>query len=360
MPTHRALRARLARTASFLLLAAALAGLAAAPAAARSQKLRPCEYQGVERIVAVGDIHGAYDRFLEILRVAGVTDERNRWAGEHTHLVQIGDMVDRGPDSRKVIDFLRDLVDQARRAGGAVHVLLGNHEVMRMLGDLRYTTPGEYEAFVTPDSVNLRQRYVETLRGDRSKVLAETPLGLVEMRIAFGRNGEYGQWLRSLDTVIRINDVVFVHGGLSPEVATNACNVINDTVRRELTTDLDRTRAAPLKSLAASPTGPFWYRGLSQESDDSFEPKVDEILSDQHAKAIVVGHTVQKSGRIEPRFGGRVFALDTGMQPAYAKGGRASALEIKDGVFTAIYTDRRDVLLDRANGGGKQQKKPTR
>ena len=124
------------------------------------------------------------------------------------------------------------------------------------------------------------------------------------------------------------------------------CDVINDTVRRELTADIDKTRAAPLESFVAGEKGPLWYRGMTTESEE-FAPELDKILALQGARAVVVGHTVQGKGRIQALFGGKVFALDTGMQEAYAKGGRASALEIKGGVFTAIYTDRRDVLLEK-------------
>jgi len=118
---------------------------------------------------------------------------------------------------------------------------------------------------------------------------------------------------------------------------------MNTTVRRELTEDIDKTRAAPLNSLAAREDGPLFYRGLAQEPDE-FAPKVDEILAAQHARAIVVAHTVARDGRIALRFGGRVVQVDTGMQPAYVPDGRASALEIVNGVFSAIYEDRTDRL----------------
>src|SRR5262249_27087123 len=158
------------------------------------------------------------------------------------------------------------------------------------------------------------------------------------MRIAFGRQGEYGEWLRKHDTVVRINGVVFLHGGISPAVAAMPCETINKTVRRELTDDLDKTRAAPLSTLAAREDGPPWYRGLAQ-SPDSFAADVDDILARQHATAIVVAHTVTPDGRVRMRFGGKVVQIDTGMQPAYVQNGRASALEIHNGIFTAIYQD---------------------
>ncbi|MSR03122.1 MAG: hypothetical protein EXR94_10365 [Gemmatimonadetes bacterium] len=104
---------------------------------------------GVSRIVAVGDVHGDFAQFTTVLRQAGVIDAKNRWAGGQTHLVQTGDVPDRGPDSRQVMDLLMELTPQAEKAGGQVHALIGNHEAMRVLGDLRYVSPGEYEAFRT-------------------------------------------------------------------------------------------------------------------------------------------------------------------------------------------------------------------
>jgi hypothetical protein len=223
---------------------------------------------------------------------------------------------------------------------------------MRLLGDFRYVAPGEYEAFTTPDSQSLRNRLLETRpAAERDAVLQQTPLGQIEMVRAFAPDGDYGRWIRSLNAVVRINDLVFLHGGLSPAVAVQSCSSINETVRRELSTDamLKQTRAEPKGTLSASAEGPLWYRGLAEESD-AFAPEVDKILDAQHARALVVAHTVQTSGRILARFSGKVFLIDTGMQPAYVSTGRASALEIRGDVFTAIYEDSQQVL--RRNPGG--------
>ena len=320
--------------------------LAAPPATPRLRAAPSCQISGVDRVVAVGDVHGAYDQFVALLRVAHVIDSQDRWSGGKTHLVQLGDIVDRGPDSRKALDLVRRLEKDATRAGGAVHMLLGNHEVMRMLGDLRFVTPGEYATFATQESPTVRERYLQALKLPASEDnLKAMPLGLVELRIAFGQQGPYGSWLRDLNAVLHIDGVVFVHGGLSPSVAAMSCEEINSTVRRELTKDLDKTRQAPLASLAAREDGPLWYRGLAQAPDDA-GAEIADMLSKQHAQALVVAHTVVTDGRIRARFGGTLWQIDTGMQPAYVIGGRASALEIRHGVFTAIYEDREEVLRD--------------
>jgi hypothetical protein len=300
-----------------------------------------CEWDGIERVVAIGDVHGAYDRFVEILKLTGIIDNDLRWVGGRTHVVQTGDILDRGDDSRKAMDLLRRLEKPAQAAGGFLHALMGNHEVARMLGDLRLVAPGEYAAFANPNSVSTREAYLKTLAGDRDELLKQMPLGFVEMRQAFGRDGDYGKWLRQLPVAVKINGFMFLHGGISPAVAPLGCDGINDRVRKELTNDLEKTRANPLVTLAARADGPLWYRGLAQEPD-TFAPQVTEILAKAHARAIVVGHTVTPTGRITTRFDGRVIEIDTGMQPTYVPNGRASALEIRGDEATAIYVDRRD------------------
>jgi len=311
----------------------------------------PCEFDHVDRIVAIGDVHGAYDRFVEILRAAGVVDARQRWAGGRTHLVQLGDVVDRGPDSRKVLDLLQQLERDAPRTGGRVHALIGNHEAMRLMGDFRYTTAGEYAAFATSASEDLRAQVAQSAAPDvRDRLIGETPLGKIEMIQAFGPMEPYGSFIRRLNAVEVINGVLFMHGGLSAAVASLRCADINARVRKELSADLDKTKKAPEQTLAAGEDGPLWYRGLATEPE-TFAPHVDEILAAAHARAIVVGHTVRADCRVGVRFGGRVFVIDTGMQPAYVPFGRPSAIEFTGAKVTAIYLDRRDTLRDTSSSG---------
>jgi hypothetical protein len=163
------------------------------------------------------------------------------------------------------------------------------------------------------------------------------------MDVAFGPQGEYGKWLRSHAAVVKINGVLFLHGGVSPAQAALACDAVNAEASGELTANLDRLRGAAAQSLVTREDGPLWYRGLALEPP-AFEPVVADILARQGARAVVVGHTLTPDGRVAVRFGGKVVQMDTGMQAAYVPGGRASALEIRGETMTAIYTDRRDVF----------------
>jgi hypothetical protein len=320
-----------------------------------------CDIRTSERIVAIGDIHGAYDRFVEILQAAGLIDKRLRWTGKRAHLVQLGDILHRGSDSRRTLDLLRRLERDATRAGGRVHVLLGNHEVMHLMSDWRYVSEGEYAAFRNAGSEELRERaYTMFARQEaerakqedrphdekafRERFMKEVPLGFLEMRLAFDAKGEYGRWLRERPALVRINGIVFVHGGISEEVAALGCEGINEAFRREITgpPPAPATEQEQPEQLSTSERGPFWYRGLAQEPEDEFRPTLDVILARMGARAIVVGHTVAP-GRIAARFGGRVALIDSGMLGGdFYPGGVAAALEINGDVLTAIYPDRRE------------------
>jgi hypothetical protein len=338
------------------LLAAAL--VLGAPAAATAGD----DVCGVEapRVVAVGDIHGSYDNFVQVLRMVGLVDEDAHWTGGTTHLVQTGDFTDRGKDTRKVMDLLRRLQKEAKDAGGRAHILLGNHEVMNILGDLRSVNAEEYESFRTMDSMRRIQRFYASATGrarDRARAAGQefdegafrkelekaAPLGFVERMRAFGTEGEYGRWLRDLPVVARVNGVVFLHGGLTPETAALGCEEINSKVHRELNAGFEETRAQPGATLAASGAGPLWYRGLATEDETAYAASLEEILEGMDARAIVVAHTVTKTGKIQSRFDGRVVMIDVGMSPAYH--GSLAALEIApDGTVSAVYPGTRAIV----------------
>ena len=213
-----------------------LAGWVSVPRA-QAPSAAPCNVTTTERVVAIGDVHGAYDQFVAILRAAGLVNTRDRWSGGRAVLVQTGDIVDRGKDSRKVIELLRRLEREARSAGGQVIALTGNHEFMRLAGDWRYVSAGEYDAFRDGSSNELREAVFarataaeeERARAEKGpfdaaaykdQFLREIPLGLIEMRQAFAAGAPYGDWMRARPAVARVNGIVFLHGGISDEVAS--------------------------------------------------------------------------------------------------------------------------------------------
>ena len=336
----------------------ALASCLAYPHRASALDGALCELVTDSRVIAVGDVHGAYEPFTALLREVQLIDDRERWIGGGAWLVQTGDVLDRGPDSKRIIDLLRKLEREAARAGGAVHALLGNHELMRLMGDYRYVSEGEYAAFRRRDSHERREAglaQAERAAADRAaaeqrafdatafreQFRAQIPLGFVEMRAAFAATGAYGEWLRNRPAVVMINGIAFVHGGISAAVAPLGCRGVNDAVERELRA----ARGAPGTTLGSDEAGPLWYRGLAREPEESFEPALDRILEQFAARAFVIGHTPEP-GQVVARFGGRVLMIDSGMLGgAFFPGGAAAALELHGDTLTAIHLDgRREIV----------------
>jgi hypothetical protein len=349
------------RLSTLAVVALLCAGPGAASARAQAAE-SPCAIETTERVVAVGDVHGAYERFTGILRAAGLIDQRDRWSGGRAILVQTGDILDRGADSRRVIDLLRRLERDAPRAGGRVYPLLGNHEFMRAAHDWRYVSAKEYEAFKDSDSEHLQKNALERMlvtarrRAQsegrhfdaaeyRDQFMKDIPPGYLEMRRAFDKGGEYGEWVRKRLAAVKVNGVLFVHAGVSEKTASLGCEGMNEAIRADL--DALPVAAERVPSMfASSADGPLWYRGLAMEPEDAFAPTVDRILTDVRARAIVIGHTPGPSiGRIATRFGGRVILIDTGMlQGDFYPGGTPSALELHGEKITAIYDGRSEPL----------------
>jgi len=269
-------------------------------------------WSGVERIVAVGDVHGDYDQFVRILEQTELIDSETNWIGGRTHLVQTGDVPDRGPDSRKVFDLLMKLEKQARKAKGYVHALVGNHEAMNVYGDLRYVHPGEFEAFKKREASDD----------------AEHPAGWVEHRKALGPTGRYGRWIGKHNVVIKINRTLFLHGGIGPRYAQATIRELNQQAREELA-DLGLTPGGML----IDNEGPLWYRGLAQNDEATETAHLEALLALHGVDRIVIGHTTTDGG-IVSRFGGRVVQIDVGMSEAY--GGHLGVLILEGDEAFAI------------------------
>ncbi len=329
-------------------------------------------FDGVERVIAISDIHGAYQPMVNTLRNAAVIDADLAWSAGETHLVIVGDILDRGPSSRQAMDLLMRLEDEAAAAGGKVHVLIGNHEAMNLVGDLRYVSKSEYAAFAQEERAEDRERWFAEFSAKRAppgktpQELRELfdrsfPAGFFAHRRAFSAEGTYGRWLLDKPILVVINDTAFVHGGLSPMVGDVGLDGVNGTLRQEMvdyvadleilydaaallptdnfyshTAILDRymppldagTRlldsVASAKRLNGSElhsyNGPLWYRGNAACSELIEADRLEAILASIGAKRVVIGHTPTNGRRIFERFGGTVVEVDTGMFGDYYKG----------------------------------------
>ena len=307
-------------------MARRLAGLVVALAAALASPAFAAQtaWDHVARVVVFGDLHGDYAKFHDMLAQAGLINARDDWSGGTTHLVQVGDVPDRAPDTRKIMDLLIKLEPQARRAGGYLHALIGNHEAMNMEGDLRYTTPGEFAAFLTPTSAALRDRYYAAVVADlkahppaeglpkfddafRAQFDADHPLGWVEHQIAWSSQGPYGRWVLTHPAIIRIDDALYLHGGLGPDFVAFDYDVMNKAVITALNHQPEV--AGGPHDILWNEQGPLWYRGLAQHDEAAEAANVAAILARYKVSHVVIGHTKQYTA-VNARFDGKVLLTD--------------------------------------------------
>ena len=259
-----------------------------------------------ERIAAVSDVHGNLDGLLELLRAHCVIDAHSDWSFGTGHLVVAGDVFDRGTRVAASFWLLRQLEVQARAAGGAVHVLLGNHEAGALRGDARYIHPALEKA--QKDLLGLDQ---ETL---------------------YGPAWELGRWLRSLPVLLKLGPILFAHGGPSPELAADEkdLDAFNAAVREALDVgrrsgDPARERWPPARTSPDKPAtprllgraSPIWYRGLlpgaEKKQPSADDGQVARLLATFQVRLIVVGHTPQSRGITAYR-SGTVHAIDAELQ----------------------------------------------
>ncbi len=354
-------------------------------AAAMPAKSDESRIDGIDRVVAIADIHGDYGAMVSTLANAGIVDDNFSWVGGETHLVIVGDILDRGPESRKAMELLMRLEIEAEAAAGRVHVLIGNHESMLLTGDMRYVSAEEYAAFADEQNPTDRDHWFalfatrnqkapdDALRAEFDK---KFPPGYFAMRRAFGAEGKYGAWLLQKKIIVVINGTAFVHGGLSPKTGMVGLDGINVGMRRDLAnyvhalnylndaevvlpTDSHYNYASIVSnyvpSLADSAElldalavvkgfeetqvlasdGPLWYRRNASCPGIMEVHRLEEALAGIGANRLVVGHTPTPNRQVLQRFDGRIIEIDTGML-GFHYNGSGNALIMENGQLAVV------------------------
>lgn len=265
-----------------------------------------------DRIVAIGDLHGDVSALRAALRLGGAIDDAGKWIGKNLVVVQTGDQLDRGDDEPQIIDLLARLENQASAAGGAVHVLSGNHEVMNVQADFRYVTPDGFHDFSGGHPDALHERLAANATAEQRGRTA-----------AFLPGGEVARRLSSQPVILQIGDSVFVHGGVLEQHVRYGVGHIN----RETSAWMAGAPTEPAPPSLTSPRAPIWVRDYS---DGTPAPdrcaELARVLVALSAQRMVVGHTVQQQG-INSACDGKVWRIDVGLSRFY--GGKPSVLEIR-------------------------------
>jgi len=266
------------------------------------------EGPAVQRIVAIGDLHGDLGAARAALRLAGAIDDRDRWIGGRLVVVQTGDILDRGDQEEAIMDLFDRLGEEARSAGGRVHLLNGNHELMNVSWDFRYVTEEGFQDF---ENV--------TVPDPPDSVLATLPLQERHRAAAFRPGGPVAQDLARRPTALILGSSLFVHGGILPFHVEMGLDTMNREVQKWLRNE------APEPEWLQGELSPVWTRLYSSSPDVAACEVLSSVLDSLKVERMVVGHTVQKTG-ITAFCGGRVWGIDVGMATYY--GGRPEVLEI--------------------------------
>ena len=351
------------------------------------------ETAGQSRIIAFGDVHGGVAELRGLLQALELMDGSGNWSGGETRLISLGDLLDRGPDSRQVMDLLMRLESQAPASGGNVYLVLGNHEIMNLTGDLRYVSSQEFAAFSGDEDPEQRAaaRALALATAPENEVLdadnpglqdrevafeTDHPAGFFGHRAAFQPDSTYGSWLLSKPQVLVLDGTAFVHGGLSEHFAGETIDAFNERASRELASLLrighnlvDEGRIPPWQDLLSAPgtrsdtllpenflalrnslvfgeTGPSWYRGTASCHPLIESSRLSRVLEARSLDRIVMGHTPTNPRIVQSRFNGQAILADTGMLAGYYRG-QPGAVIIENGALTAVTQDEDGRLIPR-------------
>lgn len=374
-------------------------------------------YSENPHIVVIGGVKGAANTVAALLQHLELIDAEQHWSGGDTILIQTGDLVDEGENVRATLDLFMRLQSEAVDAGGQVIVVMGNHEAMNMLGELRDVNYVAYQHFADSDSedrqrqawqqwLTWRQRRAEAL-GENFEATAEIeaewfaahPPGWAEYADSMRPEGVYGSWLRSLPVAVEIDEVLFIHGGISPDFVDRDVATINRRAAEEITR-FDAYREFMVRKGLSLPTasvcemseilkeeieylndlgssrrkivqrrrsdvqeiaeigrvgswvlldseGPLWFRGAAKGAEEELGPHMNSILDAFDVDRMVTGQSAGRERIIRTRFDNRVLLTSIEMSDdPYVRGGNPAALEIEEGDFFVVTLNSREVLID--------------
>lgn len=299
----------------------------------------PTILPAVDKIIAIGDLHGDYKLMTDTLLLVKVIDKDYNWCGKNAVVVQVGDQVDRcrptdgqlcnqegttkddeGSDI-KIMEFLTNLHKQAVACGGAVYSLLGNHELMNVTGHLNY---------VSLEGLKQFENYVDE-NGNKIKD------GYEARKYAFSPGKQYARFMGcSRMAVLIIGSNIFIHAGILPKYAhklklkgRKGLEKINKRVRRWLLGRLDEKYKGYVDEIiSSSKSSMFWNRVLGSlppninSNDPRCEEHVKPVLELFHLNHMIIGHTPQfyvNNDGMNKTCGYGVWRIDNGGSHAFQK-----------------------------------------
>jgi hypothetical protein len=370
-----------------------------------------------QEIIVLGEVQSAANTVTAFLQHLGLIDSERHWTGGNTILIQTGDLIDDGENVRATLDLFMRLQAEAKTAGGQVIVLMGNHEAANIFGELRGVNPAAYQSFAGPASEDRRRQAYEqwsAWRVQRAEAVGETfesdaevesqwfeshPPGWVEYMESMAADGVYGGWLRTLPVMVEISEVLFVHGGVHPQIEERKVTAINqraideirrfDAYRERMITegfclptaaagemvdalnqeaaylntldDSERTMSNPRVAFlmeiydlsnwrtwsVLDGKGPLSFRGAARWPEEEHGTEIASVLDEFEVERMVTGQSDGRNRQIQARFDNRVLltSIDMSDDPD-GHGGEPAALAITGGDFYVVTTTGRELLID--------------
>jgi len=273
-------------------------------------------YTAEGSIAIMADLHGEFDNYISILKRTGIIDRDLNWSFDNGHLVILGDIFDRGPMVTEILWHLFGLEMQALASGGKVHILLGNHEYMILTGDSKF--------------INNKYRHVEQITGKSYSDF-------------FASNSALGNWLRKMPVVVKINNMLFTHAGISTELVRGKIDLdqMNRIFRDMLTVSPAEDSDITFGTMINRQVGDMLsYRGYF--TDELFcESKLDSILAFYGVNRIIVGHTTLSE--VKSMYNNKLIGIDAGLMNYHS----GEILLYKNGAFYGVlYNGQRKKILD--------------
>jgi len=270
-------------------------------------------FKKADKIFVVSDIEGNFAALRKLLKAGGVIDDNFNWTFGDGHLVLVGDFFDRGNQVTEVLWLIYSLEEKAEAAGGYVHFVLGNHEIMNMSNDLRYLNPKYIQT-----TTSLQEHYY-TLYSDSS---------------------ELGRWLRTKNIIEKIGDLLFMHGGFSAEMNRMDVSVTDiNSLARQFYPDTNYVYPDLRVDTIFSELGPFWYRGYYKGARLAKQSQIDSTLDKFNVRTIVHGHTIV-ADTISAWYKGHVIDIDV-----HHAEGKSEALLIEDKKFYRLTPTGEKIFL---------------
>ena len=307
-----------------------------------STAYHPTFLPAAEKVVAIGDIHGDIEKAKKAFRLAQLVDDSGRWIGGTAVAVQVGDILDRGDNEVQIFHWLENIRRQAARAGGALHVLLGNHETMNVAAQFRYATPGgvdDFRRWAWAQAAGYAMRSMCDTKACSSAAATSAKMHLAASRMRDARaryeglkpGGDFSRkFLADKPVVLVLGSTVFVHGGLLPHHAASGIERINKETQDWVGGSRGGIQDKP--AFLSGREAVVWARDYSHENEEYCDcTALRETLSKiPGAKRMVVGHTIQQRG-INSACDDMVFRVDVGLSKGCGDGNPEVLIIYEDG-----------------------------